>query len=456
MILKGIQKSSLLIVFAGMVSYGIGAQEKGGDFLLPEVFSASVFNPAHQNKTGHLVIGVPFLSGISGDWHSSVPLNTLFSEGFHYSFQRFYDALDPVGDTRASASINLFNASWGYEEFTFHFSVSERLFTTAVFDRGLVRLIRDGTRKFYGSDEVLGTASFHFQNYRELAAGLSKNLWEGLSLGFRAKILFGRLYFDARDLQLSVETDAEKEELLVRPEGSFILSGPLENQYFSESGASVFSAHVVPGDYFFQPRNLGVGIDIGAVFHPSDWIELDFSLMDLGFTSYRHNTFSSVFKGAARFSENTLYQSDTSDGNDYLEPREALRAFGDSASYLMDVNEAFGRTITGLPLQIQVSAKYRFSPALSGGVNNRFVYFQNQGRNLFSAFLQTRIRQKLSLAGSLSLAGFSAIHPGLGVSYTGKKAQLFFASHNILGIVQPSASKHLNLHFGMNLLFDTQ
>ena len=456
MIFKGVQKTGWLIVFFCLVSHGSGAQEKGRDFLLPEVSSASVFNPAYQNKTGHLVIGVPFLSGISGDWYSSVPLNTLFSEGFHYSFQRFYDALDPVGETRASASINLFNASWGYGDYTFHFSVSERLFSTAVFDREVVRLIRDGTREFYGSDEVLGAASFHFQNYRELAAGLSKNVWEGLSLGIRAKILFGRLYFDARDLQLSVETDNEKDELLVRPEGSFVVAGPLENQYFAESGASVFSARIVPGDYFFQPRNLGVGIDLGAVFHPRDWVELDFSLMDLGFTSYRHNTFSSVFKGAARFSENTLYQSHTPDGNDYLEPREALLAFGDSASYIMDVNEASVRTLTLLPFQIQVSAKYRFSSTLTGGVDNRFSSFQKQGWNLFSAFLQSRIGRKFALAGSLSIADFSAVHPGLGISYTWEKAQLFFASDNILGIVQPSASKHLNLHFGMNLLFDTQ
>lgn len=431
-------------------------QETAPYYLLPEVSQQSFSNPAARNKSEKLVVGLPFVSGISGNWKANVSFGALFSEGFSYSFERLYNELDPVGKANASARLGMFYGSLRHNEYTFRLSVSERAVGAGKFDREIVKIIRDGTAPYFGANEYLGEADFHFQYFRELSFGISKRVWESLDVGIASKILFGRMGFEGTGLQLSVSTDQENNVLLVKPEGDFLMAGPLIHNYYPELERSVFLANFYPGDYFFQPRNIGFAVDFGAIYRPDEFSELSISLLDLGFTTLKYNTFNIDFSGPARFSEDNLYQSNNPDGENYLEPREALLAFGDTLSYIINVNEAEKRSLMLMPLTLNLSGKYKFSEKITGGINNQFTWFKNRPRNHFSAFIQTRSAKKVQLAGSLSLYNFSSIRPGFGVSWTLPQLQLYFSSNNILGIIQPTSSKHLNLSIGINLLFDTQ
>lgn len=194
MVFSGFRKVYFLTFFVLLVAWESRSQEAGAHYLLPGITQSSLFNPALQNRTDKLIIGIPFFSGIFGDWSSSVPVNSLFTEGFNYNIQRFYDALDEKGEGQALAGISLFYVSFKHNQFTFSLSVSERMVTSAFFDRGLVKFIRDGTEDYYGYSEDFGKGRFHFQHYRELALGASKTVWDGLDIGIRPKILFGRLF----------------------------------------------------------------------------------------------------------------------------------------------------------------------------------------------------------------------------------------------------------------------
>ena len=440
----------LVIAFKGKT------QETSSLFLLPGVPQSSVFNPALQNKNDKLVIGLPFLSGINGIWNANVPFNALFSKGFSYNVGRLYDELKPLGEANASGRLSMFYASLKHNDYTFRLSVSERMFANGIFDRDIVKIIRDGTEPYYGTNEYFGEADFHFQYFRELSFSVSKKIWEGLDIGVTPKILFGRMGFDAKELSLSVETDTENDVLLVKPEGSFLMSGPFNHLYHPEFDRSVFLADFYPGDYFFQPRNLGFAIDWGIDYRPNKFTELSASLLDIGFTTLKYNTFNVDFAEPARYSEEDFYQSTNPDGENYLEPREAILTFKDTVSYLINVKEATERTLTFLPVTLNLSGKYHFSERVSCGINNQFTWFRNQPRNLFAAFIQARTGRRVELAGSLSVLNLSAVRPGFGVSWTLPKIQFYFSSNNILGIIQPTSSKHLNLSVGMNLLFDTE
>ena len=440
----------LLITISGK------SQETSSLFLLSGVPQSSVFNPALQNENDKLVIGVPFLSGLSGSWNANSPFDALFSKGFSYNVGRLYDELKPRGEANASGQLSMFYASLKHNDYTFRLSVSERMYANGIFDRDIVKIIRDGTEPYYGANENFGKADFHFQYFRELSFSVSKNIWKGLDIGIAPKILFGRMGFDARELSLSVETDTGNDILLVKPEGSFLMSGAFNHVYYPEFDRSVFLADFYPGDYFFQPRNLGFAIDWGIVYRPDKFTELSASLLDIGFTTLKYNTFNVDFAVPARYSEDDLYQSTNPDGENYLEPREALLIFSDTVSYLINVEEATERTLTFLPVTLNLSGKYHFSERVSGGINNQFTWFRNQPRNLFAAFIQARTGRRVELAGSLSVLNLSAVRPGFGVSWTLPKIQFYFSSNNILGIIQPTSSKHLNLSIGMNLLFDTQ
>jgi hypothetical protein len=137
-----------------------------------------------------------------------------------------------------------------------------------------------------------------------------------------------------------------------------------------------------------------------------------------------------------------------------MEPREAFKAFFDSVSYIIDVDETPLRHIEYLPLKMIFAGKYRFSENFSAGIVTRIFYQKKYMSNLLSAYGQAHPGEKLTLAGSLSVHNFKSLMAGLGISYTVKNAQFYLSTNNIYGIINPTDTKHINLCLGMNLLFD--
>ena len=454
----------LLLALLAVFSASVQAQESGSFFMLPSVSQSSFLNPAIQNKSEKLIIGVPVLSGSQFSWNMNFPLDALFSSGlWNYSFHDFYNRLSVKGEGQASARVSMFYGSLNYNEFTFSVSLSERAFGTTSFDREVVRLIRDGVKPYYGRDEYFGTGTVNFNHYRELAFGISQRYWKQLDIGIRPKILFGRTYFSAKNVSFSVETvtantgeegKADEEILHLKPEGKFSMAAPLTYQRDSVEDFIIFSNNAMPGDYSFNLRNLGMAVDLGAVFRPNKFFEFSASLLDFGFTGYKYNTFDVTFTDPIEYKEPYLYQSYDPTEVRYLEAREALIAFSDSVSYVIDVKDQPERILNLLPFKINLAAKYNLSPTFSAGLNNQFSYYGKHSVNLFSGFVQKDFN-RLAVGGGLSLYNISNIWIGLSASYTTKNIQYFIATKNISGLIQLERSKHINLLFGINLLFTT-
>lgn len=445
---------SLLLVFCTTGN----AQETGALYMLPSVSQSSFLNPAVQNKTDKLVIGIPFLSGSHLSWNSSFPLDALFSHGlWNYSFVDFYDNLSPVGEGQTSLRISIFYASLKMNKSTFSVSLAERAFGTTTFDREVVRLIRDGVQPYLGRDEYFGSGTANFNHYRELAFGISNRYWKELDIGIRPKILFGRTYFDAQDVDFSVETVTNENDdqlLYLQPEGSFALAAPLEYTRDSVYDFVVFSNNAKPADYSFNLRNIGAAVDVGVAFRPNKFYEVSASVLDFGFTGYRHNTYDVEFVDPIEFPEYNLYQSIVPGGEDYVEPREALRSFSDSVSYIINVTDQKVRIVNLLPFRVNLEGKYNFSETLSAGLNNQFAYYGRHSMNILSGFALKQF-SRTEVSTSLSLYNLSDFWLGLAAGYTAEHVQYYIATKNILGIIQPASSKHLNLSFGINFLFNT-
>ncbi|MDD4108041.1 MAG: DUF5723 family protein [Prolixibacteraceae bacterium] len=452
-----IRKTDLILIFfIFSILNNAPAQETGSLNFLPGISQSSLLNPAYQNKDDKLVIGIPLLSGIYGNWNFDVPLNTLFSKNFDYNLNNFYNALPEIGKINTSAGISLFFTSFRHNEYTFSLSVTERAFAYGKFNREIVRLIRDGIQNLYGTNEYFGSASAHFQYFREVAPSVSKMVWDNLSVGLRVKILFGRLYFSTENMDFSVETDTETGDLLIKPEGSFNLSGPFRHQRDTIFNFSSFSRNITPGDYFFRARNMGLGLDAGFIFSPDKYSEVSVSILDIGFTGFRNNTFEADIIRPVQYSKNSLYQSYSNDKPGWLEPREAMKRFSDSISYIINVDDEPYRHISYLPLKLNISGKFRISEKLGAGLASQLIYQNRNLSNLLSFYLRSSDEKKIQLAGGLSIYNFKRIMPGIGASYTRKKSQIYLSTNNISGIINPGKSKNLNLCFGINFLFETK
>jgi len=438
------------------------AQETDQLFLLPGISQSSILNPAIQNKSEKLVIGVPFLSGANFSWNSNFPLDALFSNGlWNYSFHDFYNNLPPNGEVQASVRASMFYASMNIKNYSFNISLSDRAFTTASFDREVVRLIRDGIHPYFENDENFGSGTFDFNHFRELAFGVSQRYWKSLDIGIRPKILFGRTYYHAQDINFSVETitnENEQKELHLKPEGSFLMAAPVNYTVDSVFNYVLFSNDAIPADYSFNLRNLGMAIDFGVVYRPNEFYEFSASLLDLGFTGFRHNTYDVEFVDPIEFPTYELYQSyapGDSVAIKYIEPREALRAFSDSVSYIISVQDLPVREVDLLPFKINLTGKYNFSESFSAGVSSQFSYYGRHSMNVLSGFAQKSF-QRAEIGGNVSVYNTSAIWLGLAAGYTAEHVQYYISTKNIFGIILPANSKHINLSFGINFLFNTK
>jgi hypothetical protein len=109
-----------------------------------------------------------------------------------------------------------------------------------------------------------------------------------------------------------------------------------------------------------------------------------------------------------------------------------------------------------LPVKLNVTGKYHFSEKLSFGASNQLSLYRKQPVNMLSLFVHSNFIQNFEFAGMISLYNIREVMPGMAASYSFRRSQIFFASNNIWGIIHPASSKHLNLCFGMNFLFDTE
>jgi hypothetical protein len=443
---KGI---NFIYLFFFIISVVARAQETSPLLFLPGVPQASFENPAYQNQTGRFVIGIPVLSGFNVNWNSNVSFNSLFTDGFVYSFNRLYDSLDENGNIQSGVKVIIFYASVRHNKTTFNLSVSERAITSGKINRGVIEMLRDGIIGYYASEEILGPSRFRFLHYKELSFGFASEISKGLHLGFRPKVLFGKYYLNTRDFIISLDTDFDNRELLINPEGRYILSGPL---LYNDG----FKSNIFPGDYFFQLRNLGFALDAGMVVRPNKNLEWSIALTDAGLIGFGHNNYDLEVSRSIKYSEDRLFQSNLPNSERYLEPWEALKAISDSISTLLLVEHAPKTTYSILPFKFSVTGKYYLSEKLSLGLSNQFNFYKYTPVNFLSVFAHGYIIQKFELAGSISLYNNTEIMPGVGASYSFRRSQFYLASNNILGIIQPASSKHLNLSLGINFLFDTR
>ncbi len=454
--MESILKTVTVVVILMAFVPGINAQEDATLFFLPGISQSSLSNPAIQNRTDKLVVGIPFISGTGARWNASVPLNALFYDGFEYDVKRLYEALDETGTANASARLSMFFTSFQYNNFSFSFSVRERFFSEGVANREIARFIADGTAGSYGKNENFGAMTLFLTHYREVAQGFSLRLREDLDIGLRAKILFGKFHFSAKDLHFSAETDTEANEMLLTPEGSYFVSGPFVYSKNPDTHLSGFSVDAAPGDYFFKPKNLGIALDFGIIYRPNSFWELSASVLDAGMLGFRHKSYDVEFDRPIHFPEHSLYQSNHPEGAAYREPRVALQDIIDSVLQIISVKKLNTRNVLSLPVDIHFAARHNFNTKYSAGLHNQLSFYRLQPENMLSAFFTAAMSPKLDLFGSLSSVNFKNIMPGFGIVHTGGRVQIYFTSSNILSIIQPFASKQLNLSFGVNFLFATE
>ncbi|WP_321348230.1 DUF5723 family protein [uncultured Draconibacterium sp.] len=445
-----------VLLFAVLGWFSAEAQNGNPLQFLSEVSQSSLANPAFQNQSEKLIIGLPVLSGASLKWNANFSPDYIFSENFSYSFDRFYNSLGEPGEAAAIATLPIIYLSLKSNKQTFGLSLSERILVSGNFDHEFLRFIDQGLVPYYGQEEEYGPISLKTHLFKELAFSYARQVNKKLSLGIRTKVLFGQFFYDIENMNLTVQTDEAKQLLQIIPSGTYRVSGPIDVQYHPLENKTTVKPDLSAGDYFFKFKNMGAGIDLGFSYALSKQTSISVAIADLGFTSLKYRSYDNTFSGSIDYHINDLYQSTDPGSSTYFEPKEALLALSDSLPYITSAEAFTQRQYELLPIKLNLMATHRLNDRMKLNFSDNLTYYNGESNNYLSAYFNILLGTRFELSSGLNLYNAEQLLPGFACSYTGKSVQVFLATNNIYKLVQPSKAKNLNLCFGVNLLFSTQ
>ena len=321
----------------------------------------------------------------------------------------------------------------------------------AKYNDGLFKLLGYGNGAFVGENNpVKVNMNVNAQVYQELAAGYQLNVTEQLSVGGRAKLLFGtgNVTTDAFDAKLFTDADS----YALRMEENIAIRTSLPNVFYVKDGKLMKDGPFSVGELF---RNPGFGIDLAAEYRFDERFSAVAAVHDLGFIHWGKNDIS--IKGevndVGQFYDNGSFLFN---GLDW----EQLQLITSDEAYRTQFLDTLKQYF-----QLEFSPLEKYNTALNTNlllrgnydldIHNRFSV-QAQG-----CFLRSGFRPALTLAycgsfwdnfnvcATYTMMPGSYANFGLGLSAMIETCNIYLTTNNIIGCFNPLNSKGFNAQVGI-------
>ena len=320
-----------------------------------------------------------------------------------------------------------------------------------VFNDGLFKLLGYGNAAFVGENNpAVVTMDMNLQAYQELAVGYQWNLTEQLSLGGRAKLLFGfaNITTDAFDAKLY--TDAESYALRVQEDVAMRMALP--RLFYADEGQLFADGLFQFGDLF---RNPGFGVDLAAEYRFDDKFSAVAAVHDLGFIYWGLNSIelTSNINDAGQFYDNGsfLFNGMDFDQVQMIISDEYYREqFMDTLQqyFQTEFNPVKGYT-TMLNTNILLRGNYDIN------AHNR-ISLQAQGRFLGSGFRPSATLaysgsffDKLDVCATYTIMPGSYDNIGLGVAGNFGIFHIYLTTSNVISLFNPMNASSFGAQAGI-------
>ncbi len=377
-------KSKIPVLFIFVISFvsNIYGQEVNTMYFMDEVPQANYLNPARQHRCD-VYIGCPLVGPLKTSYNTNgLTYNSFISQSTTLNDsvitflhpeegdkQAFFNTLRPINYLNQDISFNLASIGIRFsDEYYVTFDVKEKFNTYFAYPKDLFMLLGDdGNAK--GEMNMDGLA-FNFTHYREYALGISQKIDDEWTFGFRGKILFGKANVSSFN---SFKITSDMDEWSI-PRSSININTTLpsfidvnydDEGYFKDISVNDTVSSSEIKNYMFNTSNWGGAFDFGLIFTPSEKLEFDLSVVDLGAISWRKNvlnleqTEDFTFRGADL---NHMLDSTKAD-----KTIDTLNLLGSSFSYT-----------TPLAMKIFFGGRYILSETVSLGVISRTQLYNSK------------------------------------------------------------------------------
>lgn len=446
------------------------AQVSNSIFFMKGVPQSNRVNPAYQPHCD-FYIGIPFLAPLRTEEASSpYAWNDLFYP--HPTEDSLISFLHPLGDKEAFLNKlkpeNYITSLSGTSLLSFGFRTAAGFFSmdvTTRFEGGLIvpgdlgRLVLLGAEE--GATYQLNGLEADLWGFDEVALGWSGEILENLKIGARAKFLFGVGNLSTLRSDLSLSTSAESWH--VTSDMQVAASLPFADVRYDEEGriediglkdeVENLDPWKLP-KYAFNPKNFGLGIDLGLEYKPVDRLSLSASFLDLGYINWKDDVHQASFTADYEY-EGLEIDPLEIDGEfsfeNYLD--SALTQLGDSLAGFLEFSPG-GVYSRRLNSKLFVGASFDLTPDINLGLLSRTDFLNNKAMEQVTATANLALNHSLNLTFSYSYIHSNFKHIGAGLSFKAGPVNLYLISDNAMNLVfWPQETRAVNVWFGLNLLF---
>ena len=322
----------------------------------------------------------------------------------------------------------------------------------AKYNDGLFKLVGYGNGSFVGENNpVKVNMDVNALGYQEFAVGYQRNITDQLSIGGKAKVLFGIANVTTDVIDAKLFTDADSYALCLQ-ENVGVRAALPNVVYVNEAGELKGNGPFSVGELF---RNPGFGVDLAAEYRFDERFSAVAAVHDLGFIHWGKNniSISSKINDMGQFYEDGDFLFN---GLDW----EQLQLISSDLEY----REAFLDTLKQY-FQLEFAPLEKYNTPLNTSVLLRGNYDLDV-HNRFSAqvqgcFLRSGFRPALTLAycgsfwDNLNVCATYTMMPGsyanfgLGLSAMIATCNIYLTTNNIIGLFNPLNSRGFNAQVGI-------
>ncbi len=433
-------------------------------------------------------IGVPFLSNIffqAGATNDDMTYNNILAgtDSFNEILSRVYSYnLDNSDYYSANQQIEVLNAGFRLRnpDYYLSFGMYQEIDAHANYPKEIAILFFEGDDKD-GNGIPEYDVNTKFDRLNIIAdmvgvfhVGISKKMSDRLNVGARLKLISGatsinsiknygyyylgndsgRFDHDFNDMQLGVNTSG-----FINPDGTRLSYG--------------FSDYLK--GLFFLNGNLGVGVDLGFTFHPTENVVVTGSLLDLDYVSYTNKVTTYqmdtdfILQNDAYFNptpgSEISYWEDVFDNGDYIDldkiPIDTLQT-GYNTYRSPKVNLSGKYQF----LRRQDGSNYVFRDVRSTAYSGQEYLISEVGLQTFTAIRPDRIvwaitafyshqfNKYISSKVTYTYDKFSYKNIGFGISTHYKDFNFYATADNLLNLYTIKDSNYQSFQFGMNFIFE--
>ena len=410
-----------------------------------------------------IFVGLPALSSIHANYgNNGFDYNRLinFGTGLQSDSLVFYPDkllrdMRPTTYISLESHINLLAAAYKYKNNYITFFATEKVELRIGIPRDLVKFIWKGNGAFLGKTADFSNLGVDAIHYREYALGWSKPYNDKIMLGAKAKLLFGKSNIQTKQSNISIYTDPNNYNMQVNSEMEINGSIPFIQLDYNYN-PDVDSIELDVNDnkdfevsrYLKNNKNWGLALDLGGSYAYDSKTNIWVSLIDFGFIKWKTDLYNITQNGSFTWQgingQPYLNEGDTSDH---------MEEFVDSLANIFKVTERNNEYYTYLTPKIYIGGTYKLSEKIDVGLLTKTEIYDKKLHSSLTISSNANFWRWLGLCASYSIINNSFDNIGLGLAARGGPIQFYIVNDNILGTLQPYATRNINIRFGINLIF---